>query len=326
MGKKGPRRGSLAFWHRKRADKILPRINTWNHNGKPGLLGTVGFKAGMTHVLMTDDSESPFKGQEVTRAVTVVEVPPIFIYSIVAYERTFEGLKALKEAVAENLPKELKTFSRHTLAKKGGDLNFISSAVGGKQVVEVRVIAASQPWKTKVGMKKPDFFELALAGDVAQQFNSAKSILGKEVPVSSIFEEGEYVDVIGVTKGKGWQGIVKRYGVALNPMKATQARRHGGSIGAETPAKVYFSIPRPGQMGFHARTDVNKRILKVGKEAKDVTPTNGFLNYGLLTSEYILIDGSIPGPAKRPIRFRRALRLSQAKKPDLKLVDVTPKN
>lgn len=315
MGVRGPRRGSLAFWHRKRASKLVPRVRAWNHVVK-GLSGFAGYKAGMAHVVMVDDRDSPTKGQEITRPVTIVEVPPLFVYSIVAYEKTPLGLKCAGEACAPNAPKE---FSRaHTLAKNPKKKLSDLQALGDK-VSEVRLITFTQPGKTSV-KKTPDVVEIAVGGPGNAALASAAELLGKNIPVKDVLQEGEYVDIIAVTKGKGWQGIVKRFGVALNIRKATKTRRHGGSIGAEKQAKVMYTAPRAGQMGFHRRTDRNKRILKISEDSKEATPSGGFANYGVPKTTYLVIDGSIPGPAKRIVRLRKTLFETKVKKPELKAI------
>ncbi|HII38891.1 TPA: 50S ribosomal protein L3 [Candidatus Micrarchaeota archaeon] len=315
MGKKGPRRGSVAFWHRCRAPGLVPRVRCWPIAEK-GLLGFAGYKVGMEHVLMVDDSDSPFKGQEVTKSVTFVEVPPAFGYAIVLYENTIHGVKALCQACAKNASKDARR--RLTVAKKEGDLSALEKLLGRASAVRMLFITTPR----SIGLKKtPEVYEVAFGGDVKAQFESAKAFFGKEVHASDVLKEGDYVDVIAVTKGKGWQGVVKRFGVALNPHKATGARRHGGTLGAETQAKVFYTIPRAGQMGFHRRTDLNKRILKVGSvaDAKPLAPKSGFTSYGEINGDFIVLEGSIPGPAKRFVRLRKALRPRlQARKAEVK--------
>lgn len=61
-------------------------------------------------------------------------------------------------------------------------------------------------------------------------------------------------------------------------------------------------------MGYHQRTEFNKRILKIGKNGDEVTPEGGFLRYGPVRSTYIMLKGSVPGPAKRLIRLRYPAR------------------
>lgn len=74
-------------------------------------------------------------------------------------------------------------------------------------------------------------------------------------------------------------------------------------------------------MGYHQRTEFNKKIIKVGTEGSEVTPRGGFLNYGEVRNTYVLVHGSVPGPTKRLIRFRDATRMP--KKADNEAVDVT---
>jgi large subunit ribosomal protein L3 len=65
-----------------------------------------------------------------------------------------------------------------------------------------------------------------------------------------------------------------------------------------------YSVARAGQMGYHQRTERNKRILKIGADGKEVTPKGGFIRYGEVRGSYMLLEGSIAGTEKRPIRLR----------------------
>ena len=69
-----------------------------------------------------------------------------------------------------------------------------------------------------------------------------------------------------------------------------------------------FTIPRAGQMGFHQRTEYNKRILKIGENGSEITPEGGFPHYGVVRNEFVLVSGSVPGSVKRLIRMRDAIR------------------
>ena len=77
--------GSRAVRPRKRADSQNPRIACWPQITDVGALGFAGFKAGMTHASMIDDSNAPTKGLEVSYPVTVVEVPPLTVFGARAY-------------------------------------------------------------------------------------------------------------------------------------------------------------------------------------------------------------------------------------------------
>ncbi|HLD76328.1 MAG TPA: 50S ribosomal protein L3, partial [Candidatus Norongarragalinales archaeon] len=250
---------------------------------------------------------NPLKGQQVTRPVTILETPPLFVYAAVGYENTPYGLKAFAQVPVLVAPKELSRFI--TPAKKAA-----SSLEKLKEADTIRLLVATQPWKTNV-KRTPEVLEMGLGGNKEEAFLFAQSWLGKEISINDVFEQGQYVDAIAVTTGKGWQGVVRRFGVALNPHKATKSRRHGGTLGGERQAKVMFSIPRPGQMGFHRRTDRNKRLLIIGSDAK--TLKADFRHYGPVQSSFLVIDGSLPGPVKRMVRLRRPLISQKHQKPDV---------
>ncbi|HIH19718.1 TPA: 50S ribosomal protein L3 [Candidatus Micrarchaeota archaeon] len=299
MGKRGPRRGSRSFWHRARASRITPRVRSWPL-ALSGALGFPAFKAGMTQALVVDDTPSPYKGQEVLWPVTILEVPPIFVYAVTLWEKTPYGLKALAQVNSKAHPKQL---SRSlTPTKKEKSLADELTKFEGR-VAQARLLCCTQPWR--IGLKKtPDVFEIALGGSVEEQLNSASNFIGKELNAKDVFAEGESVDAVAVTTGKGWQGVVKRYGVALNIRKATKSRRHGGSIGPERQAKVMYTVPRAGQTGFHKRTERAKRIVKISDDAK-ILPV--FSHYGIVKGSFVAVKGSIPGPVKRFIMLRKEL-------------------
>ena len=178
-----------------------------------------------------------------------------------------------------------------------------------EKVVEVRAIAASQPRLAKIGKKKPDLMEVKIdGGTVKDQLEFAKKLLGKEVKVADVFKEGMDVDVIGITKGKGIQGPVKRWGIKKLKHKSRKTVRGVGSIGPWHPHYVMYSVPRAGQMGFAQRTEYNKQILKIGDNGADVTPKGGFLHYGPIKTEFTLLRGTIPGPANRLVALRTPAR------------------
>lgn len=283
-----------------------------------GLQAFPGFKAGMTRVIFVDDSESLTKGQEVSRAVTIVEMPPVFVYSVVVYEATPFGLKRIGEVVAPNAPKEAKRVKPSAKKTKRIIEDFEKRA---SEIACVRVLLCTQPRKAGIGNKTPNFFEVAIGGKTpAEQLAAAAALLGKEVRVADVLKEGALVDAIAVTTGYGWQGVVKRFGVSLNPRKATKSRRHGGSIGAERQAKVSYRIPRAGQMGFHRRTERAKRVMRVLHDAREVSETGAIAHYGLLKGDFVVVEGSLPGPSKRLVVLRKPLRHFAEKKPEIKLI------
>ncbi|MHC1631370.1 MAG: 50S ribosomal protein L3 [Methanotrichaceae archaeon] len=307
-----PRRGSLAFSPRKRAKSQIPRTRSWAAgDDKSRMGGFAGYKAGMTHIMMVDDKPNSLtEGMEISVPVTVLETPPINIAALRVYEKYNGGVRVAGETWAEKLDPILARSMIVPKNKKGQSLEDIKAQVDKTE--EVRLIAHTNPAHlTGVPKKKPDLMEIQVnGGSVADQFEQAKGLLGTQVPVSSVFEVGETVDVSAITKSKGIQGPVKRWGTALQKRKHSRGGklRHIGNLGPWHPHRVRWTVPLMGQTGYHQRTEFNKRILAMGSEAEKVTPDGGFLGYGVVRGEYVLIKGSVPGPSKRLVRMRRAIR------------------
>jgi len=296
-----PRKGSLAFRPRKRAKRQVPLINFWPKTDKIGLLGFAGYKVGMRSVSYIDDSESPTKNSQIVQAATIIETPPMVIYAI----RGFKN----KQIVADELTTDQKILKELKIKKpKNAKLN-------PDQIDDVFVLAYTQPKKCKFGKKKIDKMMIGIGGKTVQEkFEYAKSILGKEIKASDVLKEGQYLDVFAITKGKGWQGAVKRFGISIQRRKATGKRRHVGTLGAFGYAGVFYTVPMAGQMGYHKRFVRSLRILKIASP-QEVNLKGGYPHYGVPRNECILINGSVPGPQKRLIRFRQAVRKTQIKQP-----------
>jgi large subunit ribosomal protein L3 len=224
------------------------------------------------------------------------------------YERFNGGLRTSGEVWAPEPSKDLGR--KIKVPEKFDDNKGWEKLESAKErVVEVRAIAASQPRLAKIGKKKPDLMEVKIdGGTVKDQLEFAKKLLGKEVKVADVFKEGMDVDVIGITKGKGIQGPVKRWGIKKLKHKSRKTVRGVGSIGPWHPHYVMYSVPRAGQMGFAQRTEYNKQILKIGDNGADVTPKGGFLHYGPIKTEFTLLRGTIPGPANRLVALRTPAR------------------
>ena len=309
--KHAPKRGSLAYLPRKRAKHVLARIRYWPEieADAPKLLGFMGYKAGMTHVFMVEDRKrSPDYGKEVIHSATILETPPMLISAIRAYTKTPYGLKTLTEAWMKDPPEELERIltlpegfnTEESLQKIEENL---------EKVAKIRVIAATQPKQASVPKKRPDMAEIEIGGGTAQQqLEYAKNLLGKTVSHEEVLKEGQYIDVTAVSVGKGFQGPVKRWGVRILQRKARKTKRGIATLGPWKPTHVMYSIPRAGQMGFHQRTERNKRVLKIGTDGKEITPKGGFIRYGVIRGPYIMLDGSVPGPEKRPIKLRYPTR------------------
>ena len=310
MPKEGrPRHGSMAYWHRKRADSEVPHFTSWPDIPEgPKLQGFAGYKAGMTHAFIVDyRPTSTTTGQEVQVPVTVIECPPMRIAAIRFYTRTYEGLRSLGEVWADKTDEEL---ARRLPLPKKGTAEDQWKKVDPAKVEEVRVLMHMQPdLVTGVPKKAPELMETRVGGGtIEQRTEYAKSILGKEVRVTDFARDGAMVDVAAVTKGKGFQGATKRFGIKLLSHKNSKHRRNVGTLGSFQPGYVRPTVPNAGQMGYHQRTEYNKRILKIGENWDEVTPNGGFLHYGKVRNPYVIVHGSIPGPAKRLIRLRDAAR------------------
>jgi large subunit ribosomal protein L3 len=306
-----PKHGSLAYLPRKRAKKLLARIRYWPkiEAETPRLLGFMGYKAGMTYVFAIEDRKrSPNYGKEIMRPATIIETPPMLVCAVRAYAKNAYGLQTITEAWMKDPPEELeRVFTLPENFNTEENLKKIEENLD--KIAKIRVIAITQPKQTSVPKKKPDMAEIEVGGGtIQQQFEYAKSLLGKTVNPTEIFKEGQYIDVIAVSTGKGFQGPVKRWGVTILQHKGRKTKRGIATLGPWNPHHVMYSVPRAGQMGFHQRTEYNKRILKIGNDGKEVTPKGGFVRYGIVRGPYILLDGSVPGPEKRPIRLRYPAR------------------
>jgi large subunit ribosomal protein L3 len=316
-----PKRGSLAFSPRKRAKSHIPRFRAWPEaTGEPRLQSFAGYKAGMTHVIMVDDIKNSLtQGMEISVPVTVIETPAIRVAAIRAYTEDSAGERAIAEAWAADLDPELKRrINIPTDENLTGNLETIGKMIEEGKVSDIKAVTYTLPKSlTGVPKKVPDIMETGIsAKDLKTKFEYAKSILGTLVSVTDVFKTGILVDTAAITIGKGTQGPVKRWGINL--MKSKHSRqgslRQVGTLGPWHPAHVSWRVPQMGQMGYHQRTEFNKRILKIGSNGTDVTPEGGFINYGLIKGDYVLIKGSVPGPSKRLIRLRDPIR---AKKADL---------
>jgi large subunit ribosomal protein L3 len=302
---KRPRRGTLAFYPRKRARRIYPRIKSYPKVEKPKILAFAGYKAGCLHVIALDNrKDSPTFGQEISLPATILDCPPLKVLGIRAYEKNFKGKKVFTEAWCQNLPKDLE----RKLKAKPSEQNLEKIEKNLNRLEDIRLIVCTQPRLSGIGKKKPEVFEIGLGGEkVEEKYNFAKSLLGKEIKINEVFREGEIVDVVAVTKGKGTAGPVKRFGVKIQPRKAHQKLRHVGTLGQEEPGKVRFTVPMAGQLGFQTRSELNKRILKIG-DGKEITPKGGIKRYGIIKSNYVLIEGSVPGSKKRLVMMRCVIR------------------
>ncbi|MBY9007106.1 MAG: 50S ribosomal protein L3 [Candidatus Lokiarchaeota archaeon] len=311
--KSAPRHGSLAYLPKKRAAQIKGRIRNWvDNDGDVNFLGFAGFKAGMTHITYVEDQEnSPYYGKEILKPVTIIETPPLLLIGVRVYYEDDYGKYVVGEVFSEkfnenlnraiNLP-NLDNYNSKNVQKE------LQKKI--KKDSEIRGIFQTQPYKISLSRKKPDIIEIKLNSieDSLKEFKYAIKLLGREIRIRDILKEGELMDVIAVSKGKGFQGPVKRNGIRILTRKNSKIRRAVACIGPWHPARVSYTVPRPGQMGFHQRTEYHKRIMFIGENEEEINPKGGFIKYGKISGDYILVLGSIPGPKKRLIRIRKTIR------------------
>lgn len=275
--KSRPRRGSLAFSPRKRAKREIPHIRSYFGADERKILGFAGYKAGMTQIVMDG----------IVIPATIIETPRMKVEGIRIYAPTEDG----KMAVTDVLDEE-------SLANVTID-----------DGVDLCVIMTTLP-NTVSGIpkKEPEVMELGIGGkNASDKFDYATSIFKKSIHVSDVLTEGDKVDVTAVTKGKGIQGPVKRWGISIQDRKAQRSGkgRHVGVLGPWHPAKTSWRAPQAGQTGYHQRTERNKQILKISSEGEEITPPGGFTKYGAVRNEYVALKGSTPGPAKRLTVLRK---------------------
>ena len=292
---KSPRKGSLQFWPRKRAAKFLPSTNWDAIKSDKILKGFIAYKAGMASAFIKDDSEhSMTKGKKKIVPVTILECPSMKILSVRFHKN---GIVA-NEVLAPNLDKELKR--KLKLPKTVKKLDSIKS----EEYEDLKVIAYSIVKKTNL-KKTPDIIEIGLSGSYGEKLNFVKENLEKEISILDIFDKGQLIDVRGLTKGKGLQGPVRRFGITLKNHKSEKGQRRPGSLGPWHPARVIFRVPMAGQLGTFTRVVYNNKILDMGKAEEKF---KNIKNYGDVKTDYIVVEGSLQGSAKRQLILTQPLK------------------
>lgn len=311
--KSAPKRGSLAYSPRKRARTLNPTIKTWPSIDIPGVkpLGFAGYKAGMTHIYYVDEYlYSPYKGQEIFSAVTIVETPPLKVIGLVAYYPDFQS-NSIKTFASVYYPDVPDFIRRRITTYNGGNWeeNLAKIESNLDKIVYIRLITSTQPILAGIHKKTPEIFEIQLGGKsgIDEKFKYAKEMLGQELSIEDVFKPGEVIDVVSVTKGKGLQGPVKRWRIKLLPHKSRKARRKPGALGPWKPSATRYTVPLAGQMGFHRRTIYHVKILDI-KSPDEFDHILSFPNYGVIRNKFLILKGSIPGPAKRLIKMRYTIR------------------
>lgn len=335
-----PRCGSLGFLPKKRCRRGRGKVKSFPRDDAakpPHLTAFIGYKAGMTHILRdVDKPGSKLHKKETCEPVTLVEAPPMIVVGVVGYVKTTRGLRSLNTVWAEHLSDECKRrfYKNWYKAKKRAFTRYVKKYADGKKAVEaeleqlkkhccvIRVLAHTQVRKLPLGQKKAHLMEIQVnGGDVAAKVDFAYNLFEKAVSVDSVFGVNEMIDTIAITKGRGTEGVVTRWGVTRLPRKTHRGLRKVACVGAWHPARLQWSVARAGQHGFHHRTEMNKKIYKIGKQGeashgaatdfdmteKDITPMGGFPHYGVIKEDYLMLKGMIPGTKKRPITLRRSL-------------------
>jgi len=355
----------MAFAPKKRSKRHRGKVKAFpkDDQSKPiHLTAYVAYKAGMTHIVReVDKPGSKVNKKEVVEAVTILETPPMVIVGVVGYIETPKGLRPFKTVWAEHLSEECrrrfyknwykskkKAFTKYAkkwadpLGKREIDMDLARIK---KYCTVVRVIAHTQMRMMKKRQKKAHVMEIQLnGGTVSQKVDWARAHFEKPVSIDSVFAQDEMIDIIGVTKGKGFKGVTSRWHTKKLPRKTHKGLRKVACIGAWHPSRVQFTVARAGQKGYHHRTEINKKIYKIGKGGKDaknngstpfdlteknITPMGGFPHYGTVNCDYLMIKGCTAGPKKRVLTLRKSLlvqtKRSALEKINLKFIDTSSK-
>jgi large subunit ribosomal protein L3 len=287
------------------------RIRTWPEaeGDQPKLQGHAGFKAACMRIASIDDREkTPNFGKQLISLGTIVVTPPMMIIGVRGYSKDRYGLDSTFDIYAKDLPKELTRLFKTKHDEK--TLERAEKLLG--HIDELFAVAAVLPRRAGLEQKKPYVFEVAVkGGDIQKQFTYLKELLGKEIKIDQVFQKGAEVDTAAITKGKGFEGPITRWGVKKKQHKSRKSVRALGTLGPISPATIMYTVPRAGQRGFHQRTQYNNRIMIMGNsesEEMKVNPPGGFKHFGLVYGDYVIIRGSIPGPYRRLVKLRAPVR------------------
>lgn len=363
-----PRSGHLAYLPKRRTKYTKGKVRHFPKDDatKPvHLTAFMGYKAGMTHVVRVIDKKEGKKTikKDLVDAATVIETPPMKINGIVGYVQTPRGLRALSTVWAQKLPESVirRFYKNFYSSKKRAFANYAKKydeKSDSKRHVNrdiqrikkycqvVRVLCSTQIEKVKLRQRKAHLMEIQVnGGNIAQKVDWAVGKFEGEISVGEVFADSEVVDTISITRGKGTQGVVKRFGVTRLPVKSRRGCRKVGCIGAWHPAAVKWTVARSGILGYYHRTQINQKIFRVGAGAvrgiennastetdihtKNITPIGGFPHYGIVNEDFILVRGAVMGPKKRQVTIRKSLlHLTKdffVKPAEIKFIDTSSK-
>jgi large subunit ribosomal protein L3 len=314
----------MQVWPRKRAKRAYPRVRSVPEAKDAKPLTFAGYKAGMTHVMALDTHKTSMtKGEKIAIPVTVIECPPVKISSLRVYTPSGYGFAVTKELFF----KADKSLLRKTPHSKKLSTEKDIESIDASAISDVTIQIYTQPKLVGFGKKTPEVFEIALGGSVEDKLAFVKEHIGKEIAVKDVLTEGATIDVHAITKGKGFQGPVKRFGVGLRSHKSEKTIRGPGSLGAwKAQGHFMYRIAFAGQMGYHQRFQHNSRILAILDDPAKVNPAGGFINYGEVKSTYILLKGSTPGPKKRLVLLTAPHRVVKQKAlPSIEIINTDSK-
>ncbi len=356
-----PRHGSLQYLPKKRTKHHQGRIRSFPKDDSkvaPHLTAFIGYKAGMTHVVREIERPgSKLHKKEAVESVTIIETPPMVVVGVVGYVATPHGLRTLTTVWATHLSDDVKrrfyknwysskkkAFTKYAKKASEKPLEYEAEINRIKQYSQVvRVLAHTQIRKLKLRQKVANLLEIQVnGGDIAAKVDFAKNLFEQEVDVTKVFAEGEVLDICAATRGHGYAGVVSRWGVTRLPRKTHRGLRKVACIGAWHPARVSVRVARAGQQGYHHRTEINKRVLRIGKKGdtksastesdlteKGITPVGGFPHYGQVNEDWLMIKGCVSGSRKRPVTLRKSLvavtKRSHLEPINLKFIDTSSK-
>lgn len=226
---------------------------------KKAILAT---KVGMTQIFNTDGVLTP---------VTVLQAGPCVVTQIKTVEN--DGYSAVQVGFVD---------------KKEKVVN--KDAAGKKEI------------RNRHGVNKAEKGHFEKAGVASKRFvrefkleNAADYNLADEIN-AGIFAEGDKIDATAVSKGKGFQGAIKRHGQSRGPMThGSKFHRHAGSNGgASSPSKVFKGKKMPGHMGSEKVTVQNLEIVKVDAE-----------------NNLLLVKGAVPGPKKSLVTIKESVKTAK---------------
>jgi large subunit ribosomal protein L3 len=270
-----------------------------------------------------DKEKTPNYGKPLMNHSTVISLPPLKIVGMRGYSEDAYGKHAIFDVYSKDSIKDLSTKYKTKYSEDG--LN--KATIKLENAKHLMAIVAVFPHRVGISQKTPFIFEVPVSGkDIKSKFDYLKSKLGQEIRASDVFKSGQNIDVHGITRGKGVEGPVTRFGVKRKQHKSRKSVRAVGTLGPISPAVVMYTVARQGQRGFHQRTEYNKRILLISNsDRNDITninPKGGFKHYGLVEGDYMIVRGTIPGVPKRLIKLRQPIRSKPTKNVEPKILEV----